>query len=279
MISLKPYNTYQLDAYAQYVYFPQTIKEILDIYAKHDKVVLLGNGSNVILAKTHYNDTAFIIMQGHFDHIYAVNEGIYAQAGVLLKSLAMHAYESSLSGVETFFDVPASIGGAMVMNTGAYGDEIYDHVVYVDVLDLTTKNVNRIEKSVIDYGYRYSMFQTMNCVILGACFSLIEKPKAVIQQKMDTILAQRQSKLPIDPSAGSVFKRPDYHISVGEIIERMGLKGYKIGGAKISVKHGGVIINHNNATGADILALIRFMQDKVWDYCQVRLMLEQIIID
>ena len=279
MISLKPYNTYHIDAYATEVYFPHSIKECIEAYQKHPKVVVLGNGSNVILAKTHYRDTAFIIIGDNFANISMVAEGVYAEAGALLKTLSLYAYKHCLSGVETFFDVPASVGGAMIMNTGAYGDQIYDCVAYVDILDLKSFTKQRIDKANIDYGYRYSMFKSMPCFILGACFDLVSKNQITIKHKMDDILAQRQAKLPYNPSAGSVFKRPKYHITVGEMVEKIGLKGYQIGGAQISKKHGGIIINTGNATGKDILALVAFIQQEVFEQFKVELCLEQIVIE
>ncbi|WP_119329514.1 UDP-N-acetylmuramate dehydrogenase [Cysteiniphilum halobium] len=278
MFSLKSYNTYHIESFAKHVYFPQSVNEIMEIYKRHTKVVVLGNGSNIILTQSVYENIAFIVIKDQFKRISEVKEGTYAEAGVLLKELSLYAYEHSLSGVETFFDVPASIGGAMIMNTGAYGDEIYDHVQYVDILDTQTFVQQRIDKADIDYGYRYSMFKKMPVIILGACFDLSIKPQAEIKTKMDDILLQRQAKLPYEPSAGSVFKRPNYHITVGEMVEKIGLKGFQIGGAQISPKHGGVIINTNNATGQHILELVEHIKKVVLEQYHVRLELEQILV-
>ncbi|WP_116963552.1 UDP-N-acetylmuramate dehydrogenase [Fastidiosibacter lacustris] len=278
MISLKPYNTYHIDSRAKYVYFPNTIDEIIQIYQQHLKVIVLGNGSNVILSQSNYFDIAFIILQNNFNGIKTTSDGIYAKAGNLLKELSIYAYEHNLGGMETFFDIPASVGGAMIMNTGAYGDEIYDHLVYVDVLDISTTQIKRYYKPDIHYGYRFSMFRSLNVVILGACFKLLTKDSSAIKAKMDDILKQRQAKLPIEPSAGSVFKRPPYHITVGEMVEKIGLKGYQIGGAQISNKHGGVIINVGEATGMDILKLINAIKYAVSTHYNIKLELEQVVI-
>lgn len=278
MFSLKPYNTYHIESFVQHVYFPQSVDEIIEIYKRHTQVVVLGNGSNIILTQSMYDDVAFIVIKDQFKKISQLSEGIYAEAGVLLKELSLYAYDHSLSGVETFFDVPASIGGAMIMNTGAYGDEIYDHVCYVDILDRQTFTQKRIDKNDIDYGYRYSMFQTMPVIILGACFDLSVKPQIEIKAKMDNILSQRQAKLPHEPSAGSVFKRPNYHITVGEMVEKIGLKGFQIGGAQISPKHGGVIVNTGNATGQQILQLVEHIKQAILAHYHVQLELEQILV-
>ena len=279
MHDLQAYNTYHIKAYAKYLYFPNTKAELISIYDKHKNIVTLGNGSNVILADENYIDTAFVVIKKGFNQITLSDEtSIYAQAGVLLKELSSFAYDHGLSGVETFFDVPASVGGAMIMNVGAYGDEIYDHVAYIDVYCLTTKQEKKFTKSQIDYGYRYSYFKNKPYIILGACFCLTDKSPCLIQEKMTNILAQRQSKLPQEPSAGSVFKRPNYHITVGEMLEKINLKGYQIGGAQISLKHGGIIINKANATGQDVLALINFIKVEVKRQYEVALELEQIAI-
>ena len=219
-----------------------------------------------------------MIIHDNLNSIRVIEPGIYAEAGSLLKELSIYAYTHSLSGVETFFDVPASVGGAMVMNTGAYGDEIYDHVIYVDVLDLQTKVIHKLAKNQIDYGYRYTMFKNSHFAILGACFKLHSKPQLDIKAKMDNILAQRQAKLPQEPSGGSVFKRPNYPITVGEMVEKIGLKGYQIGGAQISPKHGGVIVNTGDATGEDVLCLIRHLKETILAHYHVKLELEQIIV-
>ncbi|MBK2125376.1 UDP-N-acetylmuramate dehydrogenase [Fangia hongkongensis] len=279
MISLKKYNTYAIDAKAEHVYFPKGIQEIVEIYQNHQKVVVLGNGSNVILAKALYHDCAFVIFSDNFNQITKQEDGIYAEAGALLRELSLYAYEHKLSGMETFFDVPASVGGAMIMNTGAYGDEMYDHLCYVNILNLKTNKCERFEKKDIDYGYRYSMFKTMPCLILGAFFHFQAAKQDKIKEKMNHILAQRMAKLPRNPSAGSVFKRPKYHITVGEMVEKIGLKGHQIGGAQIANKHGGVIINLGNATGEDVLKLVLFIKEKIYQHYQVELVLEQIVVD
>ncbi|MFZ9035777.1 MAG: UDP-N-acetylmuramate dehydrogenase [Francisellaceae bacterium] len=278
MNSLKPYNTYAIEAYARDLYFPRTIDEISLIYKRHKQVIALGNGSNIILEKPYYEAPAFMVLTSHFHHYYLENHSLYAEAGCLLKTLSHHACEQGLSGLETFYDIPASIGGAMIMNTGAYGDEIYDHIQYVDVLCLKDQKRLHFPKSAIHYGYRHSMFKDNNYLVLGAAFTLTPKPMSDIRHKMDHILGQRLKKLPPEPSGGSVFKRPDYHISVGEMIEKLGLKGYRIGGAEISKKHGGVIVNVDHASGEDILALVTFMKDAIQQHYGVSLELEQIVI-
>lgn len=278
MISLKPYNTYHIDAYAEHVYFPNTIDEIIVIYQEHAQVVVLGNGSNIIFAKPYYDEVAFLVLGENFSRIDFEGEYANAQAGALLKDISLQAYEHALSGIETFFDVPASVGGAMIMNAGAYGDQIYDIVEQVSVLELTTMSVKHYNKSDIRYGYRHTMFKEGGYCILGAQFRFVPKDRLLIKEKMDHIYAQRLSKLPYQPSAGSVFKRPDYHITVGEMVEKIGLKGLQIGGAQISPKHGGIIVNVGTATGRDVVDLIEKIKVEIFEHYGVTLEPEQIII-
>lgn len=279
MVSLKPYNTYQIDATAKTVYFPDNIQQVQRIVKKHPDIIVLGNGSNVILKQTHYDQRAFMIFSDNFADVKIQGNQIIAQAGVRLETLARLAYRHGLSGLETFYDIPASIGGAMIMNTGAYGDQIYNVVDMVTFYDCQRQCIETRANQQIHYGYRYSMFQQADYIVLEVQLQLVPANQACIYDKMAEIMAQRKARLPYDPSAGSVFKRPDYHISVGEMVQSLGLKGYRIGGAQISPKHGGVIINAGGATGQDILDLIDFMKHSVQKAYGVELSLEQVIID
>ena len=287
MFPLKHYNTYNLNSFARYVYFPRSINEIIDVYKMHEnKVIILGNGSNIIFRKFYYGSTAFIIVKDNLSKIFFLDkeEGeIYAQAGCLLKTLSIFAYQHNMSGIETFYDIPASVGGAIVMNTGAYGDEIYDCILCVDVFDIKNFTRKRIFKSDISYGYRYSMFQSNKYFIFGAIFKLNTKTQLKIKEKMYYVLEKRKAKLPFEPSAGSVFKRPNKHThydckTVGQMVEKLGLKGFQVGGAKISEKHGGIIVNTGAACGTDILQLIKYIKEKVHSHYNIKLELEQIVI-
>ena len=141
MKSLKPYNTYNTQAYAKHVYFPQSIDEISKITRKHRRYCILGNGSNIILSKERYDDIAFIILRDLFSKIEKKDNTLTAQSGAKLKTLSQLAQDHELSGLETFYDIPASVGGSLVMNAGAYGDQIYDIVESVTYLDLDNHQV------------------------------------------------------------------------------------------------------------------------------------------
>jgi len=278
-VSLEKFNTYKIKSFAKHVFFPQNDNEINNIAQKFKKVTLLGNGSNIIFSKPYYENRSFIILADNFANINVKGNIIEAQSGVLLKDLSLLALNCSLSGLETFYDIPASVGGAVIMNAGAYGDEIYNSVESVKILDLSTKKIKIFPKEEIDYNYRYSIFKNNpNLCVLGAKFKLEDKEQKEIRKKLDYIYAMRLKSLPKDPSGGSVFKRPPANISVGEMVQTLGLKGKSIGGAQISTKHGGFIINNDNATGQDILDLIEFIKVEIFKEYNVKLEQEQIVI-
>ena len=279
-VSLEKYNTYRIKSFAKNVYFPKSEQEILDIVNNNSKVIFLGNGSNIILSKKIYEDEiAFIVFSDNYSNLEINNNYIKAESGALLKDIAIKAFENSLSGIETFYDVPASVGGALIMNAGAYGDEIYHIVKSVKILNLKTKKVMNYHINEIDYGYRYSMFKSdKNICILSCTFEFVKKNKLDIKNKMNFIYSKRLSNLPQSPSAGSVFKRPQANMPVGIMVQNLGLKGTTIGGAEISLKHGGIIINKNDAIGQDIIDLINLVKQKVLENYNIVLHQEQIII-
>lgn len=278
--SLEKYNTYRIKSFAKHVYFPKTEAEVLDVVNNHENIFFLGNGSNIIFSKKYYEDEiAFVIFCKDFNSFNISDSCVEAQAGVLLQDLALATYEAGLSGIETFYDVPASLGGALIMNAGAYGDEIYTYIKSVRVLDLRKKQIVEYNKKDIEYGYRYSMFKNdSNICILSAKFEFEKKSKSDIKAKLDDIYSRRLSNLPQRPTAGSVFKRPQANMPVGVMVEELGLKGKIIGDAQISPKHGGIIVNNGNATGKDIIDLISFIKKMVFEYYNIELHEEQIVI-
>ena len=279
-ISLERYNTYRIKSFAKNVYFPNSEDDVINIVKKHDKLFFLGNGSNIIFSKEYYeDDISFVVFCEKFNSFSISDNLVTAQSGALLQDIALATYQAGLSGLETFYDVPASLGGALIMNAGAYGDEIYNYVKSVRVLDLKTQKIKTYSKIEIDYGYRYSMFKDDEDIcILSAEFEFEKKPKVDIKNKLDDIYSRRLANLPQKPTAGSVFKRPEGSIPVGLMVEKLGLKGKKIGDAQISLKHGGIIVNNDNAKGSDIIALIDFIKSKVLEHYNIELHEEQIVI-
>ena len=279
-ISLEKYNTYRIKYFAKNVYFPSSEEEIVSIARKHPKLFFLGNGSNVILSKEYYGDEiVFVILCENFNKFTILNNSVNVQSGVLLQDLALATYQLGLSGIETFYDVPASVGGALIMNAGAYGDEIYTYVKSVKILDIKTSQIKEYQKADIDYGYRYSMFKNdENICILSAEFEFEKKPKIEIKTKLNDIYSRRLANLPQKPTAGSVFKRTQANMPVGVMVQELGLKGKIIGDAQISPKHGGIIVNNGNAAGKDIIELIEYIKAQIFEHYKIKLDEEQIII-
>lgn len=278
-LNLREYNSYKVNAVCKRAIFFDTEEEIYEYFINNSsQFILLGSGHNVILSKPYY-DADLVIFNGNFANISLVGEKLIAESGVFTKDLCEFAYENALTGLEMFYDIPSSIGGAVVMNAGAGGEEIKNLLLKVRYLDLGDNQVKEISKDEINFEYRNSFFQQhTDKIILKVWLMLKEGSKEIIKKKMEEIKISRYAKQPREfPNAGSVFKRPKGYY-VGAMIDELQLKGLTIGGAKVSEKHGGFIINYNNATGADIIALIRLIKQKVMDYYGVDLVVEQRII-
>jgi len=277
---LTNYNSYRIKSKCKRAYFPNTEEEVINFYKNINSFVLLGSGHNVILSKDYY-DTNFLIFNGNFqDYNIEAETGIVeAQAGITMLKLSELALENGLSGLEIFYDIPSSLGGAVVMNAGASGEEIKDVLIKVRYLDLVDMQIKEIHKPDMGFEYRNSFFQrNTDKVILIVWLQLKPEEKSVIHDKMKLIKEQRWAKQPKTfPNAGSVFKRPKGYY-VGAIIDELKLKGFTVGGAKISEKHGGFIINHNNAKGQDIIDIIVEVKRQVKEKFNVDLEVEQRII-
>lgn len=277
---LTDFNSYRIKASCKKAYFPESEQDLIDFFRLDIPYVLLGSGHNIILTKDYY-DTSFIILNGNYDDV-SINTDrsqIEAEAGISMLKLSKIALENDLTGLEIFYDIPSSLGGAVVMNAGASGEEIKDVIIKVRYIDLVDGLVKEINKEDILFGYRNSFFQrNTDKVVLRAWLQLRSGEKELIYKKMETIKAQRWAKQPKEfPNAGSVFKRPPGHF-VGALMDELGLKGYTVGGAKISEKHGGFIVNYNNATGQDILDIIDEVKQRVWHNYKIKLEVEQRII-
>lgn len=277
---LTSYNSYRIKATCNVAYFPESEEDLIGLFQKSNDYILIGSGHNLIFSKPHY-ETPFIIFNGNFD-AYELDETqrmMVAESGITMLQLSEIALEKAWSGLEIFYDIPSSLGGAVVMNAGASGEEIKDVLVKVRYLDLEDLKVKEINKEDMGFAYRNSFFQqNTDKIVLKVWLQLKEGNHATIHQKMETIKAQRWSKQPKElPNAGSVFKRPPGYY-VGALMDELQLKGYTIGGAKISEKHGGFIVNFNQATGNDILQIIQHVQKQVFEKHGVTLEIEQRII-
>ena len=239
--------------------------------------MIIGNGSNILASDDGYRGVV-IRLDGDFRKIALVDDDtVYCGAGATLAALCKFALNNGLSGLEFAWGIPGSVGGAVFMNAGAYGGEMKDVVYSVNHL---TKNgePGRTEKDDLQFGYRASVYRQNNAIITGATLKLRKDNPEDIRARMDDYLGRRSSKQPLEyPSAGSVFKRPAGAYA-GALIEQCGLKGHSHGGAQVSEKHAGFIINKANANANDVKSLIREVQTKVYDETGYNLECELIIL-
>ncbi|MDT3404774.1 UDP-N-acetylmuramate dehydrogenase [Mucilaginibacter terrae] len=278
--NLKEYNSYRLSAVCRNAYFPEYDEDIRSLFSDPDqKKIVLGGGYNVILSKDYY-DADFVIFSGTYNNITLKGEDqISCQAGVDMKDLSEFALANGLTGLEIYYDIPSSLGGAVVMNAGAGGEDIKALLIDVYYYDPNNDTFNTITVEEINFEYRNSFFQkNPEMIVCRALLQLKKGDSDEIKAKMDKTKEARWAKQPREyPNAGSVFKRPPGRF-VGPMIDELGLKGYTIGGAKVSEKHSGFIINHANATGSDIMELISNVQGRVKEKFEVDLEVEQRII-
>lgn len=223
--------------------------------------IIIGRGSNVLFSDKGYNGV--VIEMGEANNDITVNDReITAGAGATLAAVAMKAYENELSGFEFASGIPGSIGGGLYMNAGAYGGEMKDVVVSAEAMDING-NLITVECEDMDLSYRHSAFMVRDLIVMSVTIRLNRGDKAEIKALMDDFNGRRRDKQPLNyPSAGSFFKRPEGNYA-GKLIEDAGLAGLRVGGAEVSSKHCGFIINVDNATSDDIIELMKKVQDEV----------------
>ena len=239
--------------------------------------LILGNGSNVLVSDDGFRG-AIIRLDGDFRKISLVDDKtVYCGAGATLAALSKFALKCGLTGLEFAWGIPGTVGGAVFMNAGAYGGEMKDVVYSVSHMD-RDGSMGRIEKDALELGYRTSVYRRNQCIITGVTLKMRHDAPGNIRARMDDFLERRSEKQPLEfPSAGSVFKRPEGAFA-GALIEQCGLKGKTHGGAQVSEKHAGFIINTGRATAHDVKSLIREVQTEVADKTGYTLECELIIL-
>ena len=239
--------------------------------------MILGNGSNTIFSSKEYDGV--IINLTNLNSMKIDGNRIEVEAGYQLIKLSMDALNNELSGLEFAAGIPGNIGGAVFMNAGAYKSDMSNLIKTVTFLDENLE-LQTLPNEKLEFSYRKSIFQKRNCIILSTVLELTPGNKDEIKELMDKRKERRIESQPLDyPSAGSVFRNPSEDIFAGKLIEDLGLKGYKIGGAKISEKHANFIINVGDATGEDIKSLIDFVKTKVKEKYDIDLHVEQRFIN
>ena len=250
----------------------ETLGKVLKICSEEQTdIFVLGKGSNLLVSDEGIRDKAVIHLSTDFADIKLLDETtIEVQAGASLASLCKFALANSLTGLEFAYGIPGSVGGAAYMNAGAYGGEMKDVVAKVNHVD-KNGNVGCYCGSELDFSYRHSAYSDSDLIITSVVIKLEKGDKAEIETQMTDVMGRRVDKQPLEyPSAGSVFKRPEGYFA-GALIEQSGLKGKRIGGAMVSEKHAGFIINYDNATTTDVINLIKHCQKTVFDNFGVEL--------
>jgi len=264
---MKKHITFRVGGPADYFVVPHCADEVAAVFClckeKEIPIYILGNGSNLLIPEEGVRGVVVKIAENMNAYsVDAETNTITAEAGVKLSKCASVACEAGLSGLEFAAGIPGTIGGGVTMNAGAYGGELSDCIVWAKVLN-EDGDALTLTKKKLELGYRESIIAKKNYVVLEAAFQLENGDKDEIRAKMQDFNRRRREKQPLEyPSAGSTFKRPTGHFA-GQLIEEAGMKGYTIGGAMVSEKHAGFVINKGDATAADISNLIAVVQQRV----------------
>lgn len=267
------HTTFRIGGAADYFLLPSCAKEIKGIFqiCKKEEIpcFVLGNGSNLLVSDKGYRG-AVIQIYRNMNKIQTEGTVIRAQAGALLSAVAAEAKNRSLTGFEFAGGIPGTLGGAVTMNAGAYGGEMKDVLKTATVLD-NEGNIRKLSPDELLLGYRTSVIKTAGYLVLEAELSLKEGRQEEIKALMKELTEKRTSKQPLEfPSAGSTFKRPEGYFA-GKLIMDSGLRGYRVGGAQVSEKHCGFVINAGGATAEDVRRLIQDVQKTVYEKFDVML--------
>lgn len=264
---IKEYTTFKIGGPADLLLLPENIEELSYICQKTNEYgispLILGGGSNVLVLDGGIRNVV-ICLANFKGELRQDGSKILVSAGITLKELSYFALKCHLSGLEFAVGIPGTVGGAVFMNAGAYGGEIKEVITAVETMDLQG-NLHRYNVEDCNFNYRKSLFQHNGEIIIGAEFDLISGNPDNIKTIMDELTEKRESKQPLEyASAGSTFKRPPGYFA-GTLIEQTGLKGLSVGEAEVSTKHAGFVINKGEATAADVLAVIKKVQEAIKD--------------
>lgn len=276
---LKKYNTYGIGGIARYIVYVDSIEHLKGLlsYLKENNIpwYVLGNGSNVILPD---EDFAGVIIKLDKLCDYEVDLNIVkVSAGISLGNFITNMLDDGFVNYAELMGIPGLLGGAIIGNAGAYNKAIFDYLISVTILD-DTGDIKEVSKEDIRYDYRYTEFKNSSKIVLSAKFLGIKGNVGEAKEKILTNMKKRKNTQPLEyKNAGSVFRNP-LEMAAGFMIEQAGLKGAKVGGAMVSLKHANFIINYDNATSHDIIELIQLVRKKVQEQYGVLLELEQVIV-
>lgn len=267
------HTTFQIGGPVDFFVTPNTVEELSEVIAlcKAENVpfFVMGHGSNMLVSDKGMEGIVIQLYNNFSDFVIEDNV-VKAKAGVMLSKLGFAIKEAELIGFEFAAGIPGTLGGAVMMNAGAYGGEMKDIVTSVQLMDC---DGNLLEKTAeeMDFAYRHSIVEDEDYIVVGATLTLEKGDKKNIEERMEELALARKEKQPLEfPSAGSTFKRPEGCFA-GKLIMDAGLRGYQVGGAQVSEKHCGFVINKGGATAEDVLKLIDDVKQKVYEEFQVEL--------
>ena len=273
---MKNHTTFKIGGPAQYYVTPESVTQIQEVVSlckdKNIPLHVIGNGSNILVGDDGVDGVVLALFNTFSD--YEIKDNVItAQAGMSLIKLAVIALREGLTGLEFASGIPGSVGGAVYMNAGAYDGQMKDVVTSVTVLD-EAGNIRILGRDELDMGYRTSTVAKHNMIVLQVIIELKAGDKEQIKDRMNQLSELRKQKQPLEyPSAGSTFKRPEGYFA-GKLIADAGLKGYSIGGAAVSEKHAGFVVNMGGATAKDVVELTDYIKKRIIEQFGVTLELE-----
>lgn len=273
---MKNHTTFKIGGPAQYYVTPESVTQIQEVVSlckdKNIPLHVIGNGSNILVGDDGVDGVVLALFNTFSD--YEIKDNVItAQAGMSLIKLAVIALREGLTGLEFASGIPGSVGGAVYMNAGAYDGQMKDVVTSVTVLD-EAGNIRILGRDELDMGYRTSAVAKNNMIVLQVVIELKSGDKEQIKARMNQLSELRKQKQPLEyPSAGSTFKRPEGYFA-GKLIADAGLKGYSIGGAAVSEKHAGFVVNMGGATAKDVVELTDYIKKRIMEQFGVTLELE-----
>ena len=271
-VILAPYTTYKIGGPADYFFVATNKENLINVVkeARQNKInyFILGPGANILISDKGFRG---LVIKNEARNITFDNHSVTAESGVIIHDLIKITSNKGLSGLEHFAGIPSTVGGAIWQNLHFLSPDrsktifIKDIIQNVEILD-EENNILKVNKDFFNFGYDYSILHDRNLLVTEVIFSLMPKEKDLIQKQIDDNLEWRSEKQPLlekFPSCGSVFKKIE-GVGAGRLIEKVGLKGYKIGGAKVSEKHANFLVNIGNATAKDVCDLIKLIKEKVF---------------
>ncbi|WP_425757524.1 UDP-N-acetylmuramate dehydrogenase [Ihubacter sp. rT4E-8] len=273
-VDMRDYTSFRAGGRAAELAIAEDVEELQQLLTEASAAgrsfLMLGNGSNTLFRDKGF-DGLVIKLGAAFEEITVKGNLLICGGAALMSVVAKQALAADLSGFEFASGIPGSIGGAVFMNAGAYGGEMKDIVEFVNVVSRDGGVMRSVKGCEMDFGYRHSVLQSSGDIVVSVALRLEKGEHQAIASQMKELMTRRNEKQPVQyPSAGSFFKRPEGYFA-GKLIQDAGLKGLAVGGAQVSEQHSGFIINRGDATADDIIALMRLVQNTVYDKFGVRL--------